>query len=89
MAKVKLNQPTLISETGEVVTIAALLDAGRASLEVIENVHAPRARDGVRTLYFANLLDEHGEETGTGWEIGKAAYLSRTGQDVASEIVGA
>lgn len=78
MAITKLNALVQVSEI-EVSTIAALDAAGRIVWEKVDNWSSRRSATGVRTAYFANLKDSPDR---AGWEVGKLAYLSRTGQPV-------
>ena len=61
---------------GEVTTISALDDRGMIAFEAVERF-AARASSKPRKAYFASM-----KGTLAGWEIGKMAYLSRTGQTV-------
>lgn len=79
----RLSDPVRIVSTGEVTTIAKLAEQGRIRWSVCDRFYSPRSKLGYRTAYFADLAgseDEDGDRTG--WEIGKTAYLSRTGQEV-------
>lgn len=76
MAVLKLSDPVFVD--GEVTTIARLADEGR--IKFVEAERVCRKRQGerrVRRVYLAELTD-----TGEGWEIGRLAYLSRTGRSV-------
>ena len=88
MATTKMSDPVRHVVTGEVTTLATLADAGRLTFSAIE-VEGPK-RNGLRTVstrYYADLADLSGEWAGReiGWQISRAAYLSRTGR--ATEIV--
>jgi hypothetical protein len=78
----KLSQLVRTS-TGEVATIAALADRGLIEFRKVERFHSPRSPNGHRVAYFADMRGTGNGGVTSGWEIGKLAYLSRTGQDVA------
>ena len=59
---------------GTVSTIATLADEGRIQFNKVDSFH--KRGGGTRIAYFAELA------SGECWEIGKKAYLSRTGQGV-------
>lgn len=73
---IKLNQPVRVSDT-EVSTIADLDAQGRIEWTKTDNWRARRSATGVRTAYFADLK---GDPNKAGWEVGKTAWLSRTGR---------
>ena len=59
----------------QVITIAELDSQGLIEYKQEENFYSKRTASGTTTKYFANI-----KGTGSGWEISKTAYLSRTGQ---------
>ncbi len=69
---VKINDK--VRANGIVTTIEELDQSGKIKYEMCDNYHSSRTASGLTTKYFANLED------GSGWEISKSAYLSRTGQ---------
>ena len=73
---VKLSDQVRHPETGAISTISALADQGLIEFRKIERFQVS-SRGKIRTAYFADLRG-----TNTGWEIGKLAYLSRTGQAI-------
>lgn len=72
MSTTKLNQSVRVGATGEITTIAKLLDEGRVKLNKVEHF----GRTG-RTAYFADFEEQNG--VSSGWEISKTAYESRMG----------
>lgn len=75
MAKTRLSDPVLVD--GVVTTIAELATAGQIVFRCVEVTCRKRLGERrTRAAYFADLPD------GTGWEIGKTAYMSRTGKSV-------
>ena len=70
--KVTLSAP--VNHDGEVTTISALTARGLITFRHIPKFG--RKRGGVGPAYFADLPD------GSGWEIGKLAYMSRTAQAI-------
>lgn len=77
MAVVKMNAPVLLD--GEVTTIAQLADAGRIEFQQVEVTGRKRLGERkMRTVYLAVVRG-----TEEAWEIGRLAYLSRTGQGIA------
>lgn len=73
MAIVKINDK--VRYNGRITTIEELDKEGLIEYEECNNFYSSRTASGTTTKYFANI-----KEDGTGWEIGKTAYLSRTGQ---------
>lgn len=73
MAVVKINDK--VRYNGRITTIEELDKEGLIEYEECNNFYSSRTASGTTTKYFANI-----KEAGTGWEIGKTAYLSRTGQ---------
>lgn len=73
MAVVKMNDK--VRYNGKITTIEELDKEGLIEYEECNNYYSRRSASGTTTKYFANI-----KEDGTGWEIGKTAYLSRTGQ---------
>lgn len=80
MARVTLNQP--VNANGDITTIAALLDSGRAFVERVEHW----GKNDV-VAYFATMIDSSGNEAGS-WQIGQKAYESRAakGQNTRPNI---
>ena len=77
--RVRLTDPVQLG--GEVTTIARLAAEGRIVFRSFEVTCRKRLGERrTRIAYFADLKDS---PTGEGWEIGKLAFLSRTGQEVA------
>ena len=75
MAKCKMTDLVRHPQTGEVCTLGTFADRGLIEFREIGNFHV---RGGnTRKAYFADI-----KGTMNGWEIGKLAYLSRTGQAV-------
>ena len=77
MAKIALNV-RVRTDSGEVTTIADLAARGLITFDTMKT--DTRKRNGERherTAYYAWMPD------GSGWEISKTAYLSRTGQKVS------
>ena len=71
MAKIRLRDPVLVD--GVVTTIAELATAGQITFHCFEVTCRKRLGERrTRVCYSADLPD------GTGWEIGKTAYMSRT-----------
>ena len=71
---VSLTAPVRDPESGKATTIAALAEQGRITFRAVPNFMTRTG--GMRTAYFADVAD------GSGWEISKVAYQSRTGQKV-------
>lgn len=74
---VRLSDPVLTAE-GEITTCGALLDSGRARLNVS---HIWRRRGGKLGTAYLVEMDNPDGSIGC-WEISRAAYLSRSGQPV-------
>jgi len=74
MAVVKINDK--IRYNSRITTLEELDKEGLIEYEECNNYYSRRTASGVTTKYFANLK----EDNSIGWEIGKTAYLSRTGQ---------
>jgi hypothetical protein len=72
MGKVKLSAPVKIGETGEVTTIAELVEKGRIRF----------TKDEERAKYRAELIPEMNGGVEGFWEISATAYQSRTGEEV-------
>lgn len=58
---------------GQVMTLGEALDRKILVLRKTDNMHSRRSPTGLRTAYFAEYAD-----TGEGWEVSKALFLSRT-----------
>ena len=71
--KVTLSAP--VNHDGKVTTIAELAAHGLITFREVAKFG--RKRGGVAPAYFADLPN------GAGWEIGKVAYLSRTGHKIS------
>jgi len=71
--RTKLSTPVYDIE-GNVTTLAALLDAGRAIVTEVPNFY--KRGNGTRAAYFCDLLDANGKVDGS-FEIGKYAFESR------------
>ena len=76
MRRTKMSDPVLVDS--EVTTIARLADEGRITFRAV--TVTCRKRQGERRERIAYLAEL--KDTGEGWEIGRLAYLSRTGGDV-------
>jgi hypothetical protein len=75
MATMKLNAP--VRANGRLTTIAQLADEGLITFSCCKvETRKVRGERHERMAYFADLPD------GSGWEISRTAYLSRTGQEV-------
>lgn len=73
---VKLSAPIRLDD-GTITTCAALLDSGKAIAVKVDKIESRRSASGYTTKYFVDLLDETGNDSKAGWEIGKTAYQSR------------
>lgn len=72
MGKVKLSDP--VRHEGEITTISDLDKRGMITFHKSDRFFGGKT---IREAYFADI-----KGTSAGWEIGKLAYLSRTGQKV-------
>lgn len=72
----KLNNPVRLP-TGEITTLARLLDEKRACVSKCDNFGSRRTESGVVTKYFVDLLPP----LSGCWEISEYAYHSRKGDD--------
>lgn len=73
MALVKISDRVRYND--RITTIEELDREGLIEYEECNNYYSRRTASGTTTKYFANIKGEN-----YGWEIGKTAYLSRTGQ---------
>lgn len=69
---VKLND--LVNHDGHITTIDQLDQDGLIVYEQVDNFGSKKTKNGLTTKYFATIMGIK-----SGWEIGKKAYLSRTG----------
>ena len=71
-----LNDP--VNYHGTITTINELDKLGLITYKMVENFHTKR---GVFTKYFADIKNDN-PDIMSGYEIGKFAYLSKTGQKI-------
>lgn len=72
---VKINDK--VRHNGKITTINQLDKDGIIEFKKTDNFASRITKTGFTTKYFADI-----KGTNTGWEIGKIAYLSRTGVEI-------
>ena len=73
---IKMTDLVRHPETGKISTLGELADAGQIEFRKVNRFQAT-SKGKIRAAYFADI-----KGTQSGWEIGKLAYQSRTGQEI-------